>query len=117
MTLATAIMAGLFVFLRFPVLEVGSEGAYSIPAAVVILGVLFAGGLYVGCIWSGMAVLADNSVVGKSIMSGLLRGLTIALVVLVFLVVTAGIFTHIEETPTEDKLQGGGGVYPITKGL
>ena len=109
MTLATAVMAGLFVFLRFPVLDASAKGKYSISEAVVILGVIFAGMLYSGCIWWGMGILANSDLHGKFYLSGYLRFLVILLVLVVVAVILAGIHTHLEAGElTSGNLRGGG---------
>ena len=96
MTLATAVMAGLFVFLRFPVLTPNTEAGYSPAALFVIVGVVTASLLYAGCIWLGMGVLASGDLSTKQFGSSGLRFFVIILVVLVVATVFAGIFTHLE---------------------
>ena len=96
MTLATAVMAGLFVFLRFPVLAPSTEGEYSLAAFLVIVGIVLASLLYIGCIWLGMGVLANGDPRTKQLGSSGLRFFVILLVVLVVVTVFAGIFTRLE---------------------
>ena len=109
MALATAMMAGLLVFLRFPVLKAGADWEYSTPATIVIVGVILAGVLYVGCIWWGMSTLANRNKLGKYLAFGYLRLFVMALVFLVLAVIIAGIFTHIVAEPATDEPQGSGG--------
>ena len=108
MTLATAVMAGLIVFLRFPVLDASAAGKYSIPAAVVILGVIAAGILYFGCIWWGMGILANNDLYGKFYASGFLRFLVLLLVMVVVAVIFAGIYNNLEAWEQTSGNLGGG---------
>ena len=106
MTLATAVMAGMFIFLRFPDLETTAQGTYTVPAILVIIGVLIAGILYVSCIWWGMAVFSKASPHNKFTSVCHLRWVVATLVTVVASVVVFGVFTHLGTVPATAETTG-----------
>ena len=117
MTLATAIIAGLFVFLRFPEWETTTIEGLGFPEIAILVGVAAAVLIYTGCIWLGMAVLANENTHIKAFVSRYLRFSVLGLTLLVIVVVAGGILTHLELGPSPAGTEGDTKQEPTTRAL